>query len=86
MGNDSDKKENNKNEYINFELIQNTLGIKNHTLFNKYLQEVYVDLSTKNEKSKTDEKHLSRFTFYNYIKLPIFISEKLFNLSSKLLN
>ena len=79
MGNDSDKKENNKNEYINFELIQNTLGIKNHTLFNKYLQEVYVDLSTKNEKSKTDEKHLSRFTFYNYIKLPIFISEKLFN-------
>ena len=36
-----------------------------------------MDLSTKVENSK--EKHLSRLTFYDYIKLPIFISEKLFN-------
>ena len=79
MGSDSIKKEKNSNEYITFEKIQETLGLKNHILFNKYLQEVYTDLATKNEKSKDNEKYLSRFTFYNYIKLPIFISEKLFN-------
>ena len=72
MGNDSDK-----NEYITFELIQESLGLKNPNLFKRYLQEVFVDLSTKVENSKT--KHLSRLTFYDYIKLPIFISEKLFN-------
>ena len=52
MGNDSNKKEKDPNEYITFELIQETLGLKNHTLFNQYLQGVFVDLATKNEKSK----------------------------------
>ena len=73
MGNDPDKKE----EYITFELIQESLGIKNPNLFKKYLQEVFVDLSTKLQNSKS--KCLSRLTFYDYIKLPIFLSEKLFN-------
>ena len=73
MGNDPDKKE----EYITFELIQESLGIKNPNLFKKYLQEVFVDLSTKVENSKS--KCLTRLTFYDYIKLPIFLSEKLFN-------
>ena len=77
MGNDADKKGKINNDYITFELIQESLGIKNPNLFKKYLQEVFVDLSTKSEKSKT--KYLSRLTFYDYIKLPIFISEKLFN-------
>jgi hypothetical protein len=77
MGNDSDKKDKINSEFITFELIQESLGLKNHSLFKKYLQEVFVDLSTKKEKSKT--KYLSRLTFYDYIKLPIFISEKLFN-------
>ena len=77
MGNDSDKKDKINNEFITFEVIQESLGIKNPNLFKKYLQEVFVDLSTKVEKSKA--KHLSRLTFYDYIKLPIFISEKLFN-------
>ena len=77
MGNDSDKKDKINSEFITFELIQESLGLKNQALFKKYLQEVFVDLSTKKEKSKT--KYLSRLTFYDYIKLPIFISEKLFN-------
>ena len=77
MGNDADKKGKINNDYITFELIQESLGIKNPNLFKKYLQEVFVDLSTKSEKSKI--KYLSRLTFYDYIKLPIFISEKLFN-------
>ena len=77
MGNDSDKKDKINIEYITFELIQESLGLKSESLFKKYLQEVFVDLSTKKENSKT--KYLSRLTFYDYIKLPIFISEKLFN-------
>ena len=79
MGNDSNKKEKNK-DYITFELIQESLGLKNPSLFKKYLQEIFVDLATlKNEKSKSNDKHLSLLTFHDYIKLPIFISEKLFN-------
>ena len=77
MGNDQDKKDRINNDYITFELIQESLGIKNPNLFKKYLQEVFIDLSTKIENSKT--KILTRLTFYDYIKLPIFISEKLFN-------
>ena len=77
MGNDSEKKDKINNEFITFEDIQESLGIKNPSLFKKYLQEVFVDLSTKVENSKS--KYLSRLTFYDYIKLPIFISEKLFN-------
>ena len=77
MGNEADKKDKINDEYITFELIQESLGIKNPSLFKKYLQEVFIDLSTKIESSKT--KMLSRLTFYDYIKLPIFIAEKLFN-------
>ena len=77
MGNDPDKKGKINKDYIIFETIQESLGIKNPNLFKKYLQEVFVDLSIKFENSKT--KCLSRLTFYDYIKLPIFISEKLFN-------
>ena len=77
MKDDPDKKDKINNEYITFEVIQESLGIKNPNLFKRYLQEVFVDLSTKGENTKT--KYLSRLTFYDYIKLPIFISEKLFN-------
>jgi hypothetical protein len=79
MGNETNKKDNN-NEYITFETIQESLGLKNPSLFKKYLEEIYIDLATlKNEQSKSNEKHLSLLTFHDYIKLPIFISEKLFN-------
>ena len=78
MGNNNNTKDKN-NDYISFELIQGSLGLKNHSLFKKYLQEIFIDLSTPiNEKSKSNEKYLSKLTFYDYIKLPIFIAEKLF--------
>ena len=77
MGNDSDKVDKNSNEYITFEFIQESLGLKNPSLFRKYLQEVYVDLSTTCGLSEL--KYLTFSTFYDYIKLPVFISEKLFN-------
>ena len=79
MGNEQAKMDKN-NEYITFQNIQQSLGLKNHSLFKKYLQEIFIDIaSSKTGKSKSNEKYLSRSTFHDYIKLPIFISEKLFN-------
>lgn len=77
MGIENDKKKQDNKKFITFEIIQESLGIKSHSLFKKYLQEIFVDLSCKSEKSKS--KILSRLTFYDYIKLPFFISEKLYN-------
>ena len=77
MGNASENKSKLNNEYITFESIQETFSITDPDLFKKYLQEVFVDLSTKVNNSKI--KYLSRLTFYDYMKLPILISEKLFN-------
>ena len=33
-----------KQEFVNFELIQETLGLNNPVLFQKYLKEVFHDL------------------------------------------
>ena len=77
MGNESSKKNKSNNEFITFESIQKSLDITDPILFKKYLQEVFVDLSVKVNNSKI--KYLSRLTFYDYIKLPIFISEKLYD-------
>ena len=52
MGNESDKKDKINTEFITFEYIQESLGLNNESLFKKYLQEVFIDLSTKKEKSK----------------------------------
>ena len=84
MGNDYDQKSNSSEDYIPFESIQELLGIKDQFLFIKYLQEVFIDLSSKINNSKN--KYLSRIIFYDYIKLPIFISEKLYNSFSTLEN
>ena len=47
MGNDSEQKSNLVEDYIPFEAIQESLGISDQFLFKKYLQEIFVDLSTK---------------------------------------
>ena len=83
MGNDSDtekkvkenEKGNNKN-YITFETIQETLNLSNPKLFKKYLHEVFLDLSSPPDSKNI--KYISRLSFYDYIKLPIFISDKLY--------
>ena len=65
-----------KGEYIDFEYLQKTLGLSDTSLFLTYLKEVYNDLSEKvNEKKR---KGINIVTFYDYLKIPIFISEKLF--------
>ena len=77
MGTEQGKNENNQQDFVTFELIQDTLGLKNPILFSKYLREVFNDLS--NALDKDGHKYLTRMTFYDYIKLPIFIAEKLFS-------
>jgi len=79
MGNEQFKE---KQEFVNFELIQETLGLNNPVLFKKYLKEVFSDLG--NSVDKYNRKFMTRMVFYDYIKLPFFIGEKLFKSFSKI--
>ena len=65
-----------KEEFVTFETIQDSLGLNNPLLFKKYLKEVFNDLG--NSVNKENKKFMTRMAFYDYIKLPIFIAEKLF--------
>ena len=65
-----------KQEFVTFEVIQDALGLNNPILFKKYLREVFNDLG--NSVNKQNKKFMTRMAFYDYIKLPIFIAEKLF--------
>ena len=76
MGNEQHEEEQ-KEDYVTFQIIQETLDIKDPILFKKYLQEIFNDLSNKG--TSKNIKYMSRPTFYDYIKLPIFISEKLYS-------
>ena len=83
MGNEQVKKlETKQEDFITFELIQDNLGLKNPVLFKEYLKEVFNDMGNIVDNTKT--KYLSRMAFYDYIKLPIFIAEKLFVSLSKI--
>ena len=74
MGNDSKGQQ---QEFVTFELIQDSLGLKDPTIFKKYLTEVFNDLA--NSVNNQNKKFITKVVFYDYIKLPIFIAEKLFN-------
>lgn len=63
-------------DFVDFDSIQKLLGITNMTLFVGYLKEIYKDLADRTESNK--KKGVSKVTFYDYVKLPIFIAEKLF--------
>ena len=65
------------NNYITFEKVQEFLNLSNPKLFKKYLHEVFQDISTTSEQKKI--KYISRFIFHDYIKLSLFISDKLFD-------
>ena len=76
MGNENQKSNEKRQEFVTFELIQDNLGLKNPVLFKEYLKEVFNDMGNCVDKNKV--KYLTRMAFYDYIKLPIFIAEKLF--------
>ena len=78
MGNEQFKE---KQEFVTFDLIQDSLGLNNPILFKKYLKEVFNDLG--NSVNKDNKKFMTRMVFYDYIKLPIFIAEKLFKSFTK---
>ena len=80
MGIDNDteiKMVKNTTNYITFEKVQEFLHLSNPKLFKKYLHEVFQDISTTSEQKNI--KYISRLIFHDYIKLPIFISDKLFD-------
>ena len=72
---------NEKQEFVTFELIQDSLGLNNPLLFKNYLKEIFNDLG--NAVNKQNKKFMTKMAFYDYIKLPIFIAEKLFMSFSK---
>ena len=68
-----------KQEYLTFNLIQDSLGIKDKTIFKNYLSEIFKDLAGYAEdEDKQDKKIINRITFYDIINLPIIISKKMF--------
>ena len=68
--------ENTEKDYIDFNQLKEYVGITDQGLFLRYLKEVYKDLADRTEPSK--KKGITKVTFLDYIKLPVFISEKVF--------
>jgi len=67
------KKEN--QEFIDFEIFRNNKNLDIGT-FQTYLKEIYKDLSERRDSKKTG---ISNLTFMEYLKLPVFICEKVFS-------
>jgi hypothetical protein len=63
-------------DYIDFEDIKSLVNIHDISLFQLYLREVYKDLSDRAESNR--KQGISKITFMEYMKLPVFICEKLF--------
>ena len=64
-----------KKSTINYDLIREIFPLKNQRKFDFYLENIYNDLSTHQEKKVLG---VSKLKFIDFIKLPIFICEKLF--------
>ena len=63
-------------EFIDFNEIKKIISVENEELFLIYLKEIYRDLADRNETSR--KKGIMKIIFLDYLKLPMFISEKLF--------
>ena len=66
----------NKKEFIDLDLVKGLIQISDLQLFQLYMKEVYKDLVDRAESSK--KSGVSRVTFYEYIKLPVLLADKLF--------
>ena len=68
-------------EYIDFNEIKKFVGVEDNELFLIYLKEVYKDLA---ERSGTNRKKgVMKIFFLDYLKLPMFISDKVFSVLDK---
>jgi len=65
-----------KSEFIDFEIIRSSLNIQANS-FTIYLKEVFTDLSQRPDSDK--DKGISKITFSDYMKLPVFINYKIFS-------
>ena len=63
-------------DYFEFQELRNFINVNDISLFTDYIKEVYKDLSDRAESNK--KKGISKITFFDYMKLPVFLSEKLF--------
>ena len=63
-------------ELISYNTLKTLIDIQDEKLFEIYLIEIYKDLTDRAESSK--KQGIGKITFYDYMKLQIFISEKLF--------
>lgn len=64
-------------EFVDFDTLRTLIEISDETLFETYLRELYKDLVDRAESNK--KQGIGKITFYDYMKLQIFICEKLFN-------
>lgn len=71
------QKEKSQENFIDMDNIRSIIKISNVNLFPFYLLEIYKDLKERNESNK--KKGIGKIIFYEYIKLPIFVSDKLFD-------
>ena len=62
---------------ISFENLHEYIGIKELNLFQSYLHNIFIDVSIYNQKD--DKNVINKIIFFDYMKLPFFISQKLFN-------
>ena len=63
-------------EFIDFNEIKKIISVENEELFLVYLKEVYKDLADRNEANR--KKGIMKIVFFDYLKLHMFISEKVF--------
>ena len=63
-------------EFIDFNEIKKIISVENEELFLVYLNEIYKDLANRNEENR--KKGIMKIVFFEYLRLPMFISEKLF--------
>merc|ERR1712032_393439 len=64
-------------EFIDFDSLRKFINIDDISLLALYLREVYKDLSDRGDSNK--KKGITKNNFLGYIKLPVFIGEKLFS-------
>ena len=63
-------------EFIDFNEIKQIISVGKEELFLIYLKEIYKDLADRDETNR--KKGIMKIVFFDYLKLPMFISEKLF--------
>ena len=68
-------------QFIDFNEIKQYVNVKEEKLFFFYLREIYKDLADRDQTNK--KKGIMKMIFFDYFKLPIFISEKLFTVFDK---